>query len=92
MYRVLVRCQGRTRQAMVDSGYTQTLVYQNLVRSGVLVEAIFMEVRYVHGDIDKSLIVPLEMRYSGKCIKLRLHSLILGTDFPVQADIALYYL
>ena len=38
-YSVPVRIQGGTHQAMVDSGCMQSIVHQNLIRPGALIEA-----------------------------------------------------
>lgn len=65
-YRMPVWCQGGIRHALVDTGCTQTLVHQSLVRPGALLEADWVEVKCVHGDVHKYPIVPLLLKYKGK--------------------------
>ncbi|XP_059210478.1 uncharacterized protein LOC131989303 [Centropristis striata] len=88
-YSVPVRIQGGTHQAMVDSGCTQSIVHQNLIRPGALREAGWVDIRCVHGDIHRYPVVPVEIRFKGKkhsvkaAVSSRLtHPLILGTDWP----------
>ncbi|XP_051815566.1 uncharacterized protein LOC110961245 isoform X1 [Acanthochromis polyacanthus] len=88
-YSVPVRIQGGVHQAMVDSGCEQSQIHQNLVRPGALVEASWVRIRCVHGDVHKYPIVPVEIIFKGKkhvikaAVSSRLaHSLILGTDWP----------
>lgn len=50
-YSVPVRIQGGIHQATVDSGCTQSLIHQNLVRPGALVEASWVDIICVHGDV-----------------------------------------
>lgn len=56
-YRLPVRCPGGICQALVNSGCTQTLVHQTLL------EAEWVEVKCVHGDIHKYPSVQIEIRY-----------------------------
>ena len=65
-YSVPVRIQGGTHQAMVDSGCMQSIVHQNLIRPGALLEAGWVDIRCVHGDIHRYPVVPVEIRYKGK--------------------------
>ncbi|KAM9766884.1 uncharacterized protein ACNS7B_017333 [Menidia menidia] len=88
-YSVPVRIQGGTHQAMVDSGCTQSMVHQSLVRPGALLEAGCVDIMCVHGDVHRYPVVPVEIRYRGKkhsikaAVSPRLaHPLILGTDWP----------
>ncbi|XP_026003826.1 uncharacterized protein LOC113009615 [Astatotilapia calliptera] len=88
-YSIPVRTRGGIRQALVDTGCTQTLVHQSLVRPGALLEAEWVEVRCVHGDVHRYPIVPLLLKYKGKthrvtaAVSPRLsHPLILGTNWP----------
>lgn len=60
IYSVLVKCLGGTHPAKV--GCIQTLVYQNLVGLEALLEAKWVEMRYVHGDTDKYPMVPVEIK------------------------------
>uniref|UniRef100_A0A8P4KG28 Gypsy retrotransposon integrase-like protein 1 n=1 Tax=Dicentrarchus labrax TaxID=13489 RepID=A0A8P4KG28_DICLA len=87
-YSVPVRIQGGIHRAMVDSGCTQSIIHQNLVRPGTLVEASWVDIRCVHGDIHRYVVVPVEIRYKGKkhtvkaAVSSRLtHPLVLGTDW-----------
>uniref|UniRef100_A0A669EMK6 CCHC-type domain-containing protein n=1 Tax=Oreochromis niloticus TaxID=8128 RepID=A0A669EMK6_ORENI len=58
-YSIPVRTRGAIRHALVDTGCMQTLVHQSLVRPGALLEAEWVEVKCVHGDIHRYPIVPL---------------------------------
>ena len=87
-YHVPVRIKGGVHQALVDSGCTQSIIHQDLVRPGALVEASWVDVRCIHGDIHRYPVVPVEIRYRGKnhriqaAVSSRLaHPLILGTDW-----------
>ena len=87
-YSVPVRIQGGVHQAMVDSGCQQSLIHQNLVRPGALLEASWVEIRCVHGDIHRYPIVLVQIKYKGKthsvkaAVSSRLaHPMILGTDW-----------
>ncbi|XP_062415775.1 uncharacterized protein LOC134107852 [Pungitius pungitius] len=87
-YRVPVRIQGGTRQAMVDSGCSQSMIHQSLVRPGALVEASRVKIRCVHGDIHEYPIVSVELRFKGRKYRIKVavsshltHSVILGTDW-----------
>ena len=88
-YSVPVRIQGVTHQAMVDSGCMQSIVHQNLIRPGALIEAGGVDIRCVHGDIHTYPVVLVEIQFKGKkhsvkaAVSSRLtHPLILGTDWP----------
>ncbi|KAM9717937.1 uncharacterized protein ACNS7B_021418 isoform 1-T1 [Menidia menidia] len=88
-YSVPVRIQGGTHQAMVDSGCTQSMVHQSLVRPGALLEAGCVDIMCVHGDVHRYPVVPVEIRHRGKKHNLKAavsprlaHPLILGTDWP----------
>lgn len=88
-YCILVRCQGAICQALVDTGCTQNLVHQNLVRPGALLEAEWVKVKCVHGDIHKYPIVQLLLKLKAKTHKIKAavslnmsHPLILGTNWP----------
>uniref|UniRef100_A0A669B7F8 Integrase catalytic domain-containing protein n=1 Tax=Oreochromis niloticus TaxID=8128 RepID=A0A669B7F8_ORENI len=88
-YSIPVRTRGGIRHALVDTGCTQTLVHQSLVRPGALLEADWVEVKCVHGDVHRYPIVPLLLKYKGKTHRVspvvspRLsHPLILGTNWP----------
>lgn len=68
----------------------RTLVHQTVVRLEPLLKAERVEVKCVHWDIHKCLIVPVEIRYWWKtkrqkaAVSTRLiHSLISWTDWPV---------
>uniref|UniRef100_A0AAQ4REK5 Gypsy retrotransposon integrase-like protein 1 n=1 Tax=Gasterosteus aculeatus aculeatus TaxID=481459 RepID=A0AAQ4REK5_GASAC len=87
-YSVPVRIQGGIHQAMVDSGCTQSMIHQRLVRHGALVEASRVSIKCVHGDIHDYPVVPIEIRFGGKKHRVRVavssrltHPLILGTDW-----------
>uniref|UniRef100_A0AAQ4RXT8 CCHC-type domain-containing protein n=1 Tax=Gasterosteus aculeatus aculeatus TaxID=481459 RepID=A0AAQ4RXT8_GASAC len=87
-YGVPVRIQGGIHQAMVDSGCTQSMIHQRLVRPGALVEASRVSIKCVHGDIHDYPVVPIEIRFGGKKHRVRVavssrltHPLILGTDW-----------
>ncbi|KAM9703301.1 uncharacterized protein ACNS7B_002035 isoform 1-T1 [Menidia menidia] len=87
-YSVPVRIQGGTHRAMVDSGFTQSMVHQNLVRPGALLVGC-VDIMCAHGDVHRYSVVPVEIRYKGKkhsikgAVSPRLaHPLILGTDWP----------
>ncbi|XP_077936125.1 uncharacterized protein LOC144383152 [Gasterosteus aculeatus] len=74
---------------MVDSGCTQSMIHQNLVRPGALVEADRVRIRCVHGDVHEYPVVSVEIRYAGKKHRMRVavsshltHPVILGTDWP----------
>jgi len=66
----------------------QTVIHQSLVRPGALVAvSSWVNIRYVHGDIHKYPLVPVEIKFKGKTHKLKAavssrftHPLILGTD------------
>uniref|UniRef100_A0AAQ4Q9F2 Gypsy retrotransposon integrase-like protein 1 n=1 Tax=Gasterosteus aculeatus aculeatus TaxID=481459 RepID=A0AAQ4Q9F2_GASAC len=86
-YGVPVRIQGGIHQAMVDSGCTQSMIHQRLVRPGALVEASRVSIKCVHGDIHDYPVVPIEIRFGSKKHRVRVavssrltHPLILGTD------------
>lgn len=51
-YRVPVRIQGSIDQAMVDSGYMQTLISEDLVQLAAKMQE-WVEVRCVHGDVHR---------------------------------------
>lgn len=89
VYSVPVRCQGGIHQALVDMGCTQTLVHQTLIRTRELLEAEWVELSCVHGDIHEHPIVQLQIKYKGKTHRVKAgvnpqltHPLILGTDCP----------
>ena len=88
-YSIPVRIQGAVHQAMVDSGCMQSMIHQNLVRPGALVEACWVDIRCVHGDIHRYPMVTAEIRHQGKKNRIKVavsshltHPLILGTDWP----------
>ena len=70
-YRIPVRIQRGTHQALLDSGCMQTMIHQRLVRSEALVEASSVVVRCIHGDVHEYPLVPIEIRCGGKSIVLR---------------------
>ncbi|XP_062418320.1 uncharacterized protein LOC134129059 [Pungitius pungitius] len=87
-YRVPVSIQGGIRQAMMDSGCSQSMIHQSLVRPGALVEASRVRIRCVHGDIHEYPIVSVELRFKGKKYRIKVavsshltHPVILGTDW-----------
>lgn len=68
-YSVPVRCQGGIHQALVDTGCTQTLVHQTLIRTRELLE--WVEVSCVHGDIHEHPIVQLQIKYEGRTHRVK---------------------
>ena len=87
-YCIPVRLQGSKHLALLDSGAMLTLIQQSLVRPEALVGTPWVSIRYVHGDVRKYPIVPVEIYYQGKkhiikaAVSSRLsHPLILGTDW-----------
>ncbi|KAK0142130.1 hypothetical protein N1851_020196 [Merluccius polli] len=64
-YRIPVRIQRGTHQALLDSGCMQTMIHQRLVRSEALVEASSVLVRCIHGDVHEYPLVPIEIRWGG---------------------------
>ena len=64
-YSVPVRIQVGTHQAMVDSGCMQSIVHQDLIRPGALIEAGGVDIRCVHGDIHTYPVVLVEIRFKG---------------------------
>lgn len=50
-YLAPVRIQRGRNQALMESGYMQTMIPQSLVRPTAFVEAWWVEMRCVHGDI-----------------------------------------
>ena len=70
-YRIPVRIQGGVHRAMVDSGCMHSMIHQNLVLPGALVEACWVKIKCVHGDIHKYPLVTVEIRHKGKSIKSR---------------------
>lgn len=88
-YCILVRCQGAICHALVDTGSRQNLVHQHLVHPGALLEAEWVKVKCVHGDIHKYPIVQLLLKLKAKTHKIKAavssnmsHPLILGTNWP----------
>ncbi|XP_069381335.1 uncharacterized protein [Paralichthys olivaceus] len=88
-YHIPVCIQVGTHQALLDTGCNQTMIHQRLVRTGALMEASWVKVRCVHGDIHEYPVVTLLISYKGK--KHRVEAgvsprltlpLILGTDWP----------
>ena len=86
-YRIPVRVQRGTHQALLDSGCMQTMVHQRLVRPGALVEASRVSVRCIHGDVHEYPMVPIEIRYMAKTHRVKAavtpsltQPLILGLD------------
>lgn len=69
-YHIPVRCQGCISHALVDTGCTETLVHKSLVRPGALLEAEWVEVRCVHGDIHKNPVASLLLKFRGKTHRL----------------------
>lgn len=55
--------------ALVDTGCTQTLVYQSLFRPKALLDAEWVEVKCVHGDVRKYPVVSLLLIFKGKNIE-----------------------
>ena len=87
-YRIPVRIQRGTYQALLDSGCMQTMIHQRLVRSEALIEASSVSVRCIHGDVHTYPLVPIEIRYGGKTHRVKAavspsltHPLILGLDW-----------
>ena len=87
-YRIPVRIQRGTYQALLDSGCMQTMIHQRLVRSEALIEALSVSVRCIHGDVHTYPLVPIEIRYGGKTHRVKAavspsltHPLILGLDW-----------
>ncbi|KAK0146087.1 hypothetical protein N1851_014658 [Merluccius polli] len=87
-YRIPVRIQRGTHQALLDSGCMQTMIHQRLVRSEALVEASSVLVRCIHGDVHEYPLVPIEIRWGGgkHSVKAAVssslaHPLILGLDW-----------
>ena len=87
-YRIPVRIQRGTYQALLDSGCMQTMIHQRLVRSEALVEASSVAVRCIHGDVHTYPLVPIEIRYGGKTHSVKAavspsltYPLILGIDW-----------
>ena len=67
----------------------QSMIHQNLVRPGALMEGCWVNIKCVHGDIHRYPMVTAEMRYKGKKNRMKVavsshltHPLILGTDWP----------
>ena len=67
----------------------RSMIHQNLVRSGALMEGCWVNIKCVHGDIHRYPMVTAEMRYKGKKNRMMVavsshltHPLILGTDWP----------
>jgi len=94
-YRIPVCIQGGTHQALMDTGCNQTMIHQRLVRPGALIEASWVKVRCVHGDIHQYPEVTLDISYKGKKHRVRAgvstrltHPLILGTNWPGFAKLA----
>lgn len=74
----------RTSRAQI----ARCLIHQNLVRSGALVEALWEDIRCVHGDAHRNPVVPVEPIFKGKKYRLKdvvgsrlKHRLIMGTDW-----------
>ena len=87
-YRIPVRIQRGTYQALLDSGCMQTMIHQRLVRSEALIEASSVSVRCIHGDVHTYPLVPIEIHYGGKTHRVKAavspsltHPLILGLDW-----------
>jgi hypothetical protein len=57
-YRIPVRIQRGTHQALLDSGCMQTMIHQRLVRSEALVEVSSVVVRCIDGDVHEYLFGP----------------------------------
>ncbi|KAK0142845.1 SCAN domain-containing protein 3 [Merluccius polli] len=70
-YRIPVRIQRGTYQALLDSGCMQTMIQQRLVRSEALVEASSVSVRCIHGDVHTYPLVPIEIHYGGKTHRVK---------------------
>ena len=88
VYRIPVRIQRGTHQALLDSGCMQTMIHQRLVRSEALVEVSSVSVRCIHGDVHEYPLVPIEIRCGGKKHSVKAavsssltHPLILGLDW-----------
>ena len=87
-YRIPVRIQRGTYQALLDSGCMQTMIHQRLVRSEALVEASSVLVRCIHGDVHTYPLVSIKICYGGKTHRVKaavssslMHPLILGIDW-----------
>ncbi|KAK0156653.1 hypothetical protein N1851_000130 [Merluccius polli] len=67
-YRIPVRIQGAdvADVALLDSGSCQTLIHQSLVRPGALLEASWVEIKCVHGDVHKYPFLTIEICFQGK--------------------------
>ena len=65
-YYIPVCMRGSTHQALMDTGCMQTMIHESLVRPGALLEAQYVKVKCVHGDIHKYPLVPIEIRCRGK--------------------------
>ena len=87
-YRIPVRIQRGTYQALLDSGCMQTMIHQRLVRCEALIEASSVSVRCIHRDVHTYPLVPIEIHYGGKTHRVKAavspsltHPLILGLDW-----------
>ena len=67
----------------------QSIVHQNLIRPGALIEAGGVDIRCVHGDIHTYPVVLVEIQFKGEKHSVKAavsscltHPLILGTDWP----------
>ena len=65
----------------------QSIVHQNLIWPGGLIEAGGVDIGCVHGDIHTYPVVPVDIRFKGKKHSVKAavsshltHPLILGTD------------
>lgn len=67
----LAEDQGASVHALVETGSTQTLVHQTLIRSRGLLEAEWVEVGCVYGDMNKYPIVVLLIKIKGKMHKIK---------------------
>jgi len=67
-YQIPVKVQGGIHQALLDSGNSQTLIHQSLVRPE---DASWMRVWCIHGDVHDYPLVTLENRHQGKMHNVR---------------------
>ena len=87
-YRIPVRIQRGTYQALLDSGCMQTMIHRRLVQSKALVEASSISVSCIHGDVHEYPLVHTEICCGGKKQSVKAavsssltHPLILGLDW-----------
>lgn len=72
-FRRAIQCSCRVPEGYIpDYAARQSLAHQNLVWTGALLEAEWVEIRCVNGDFHKYPVVQLEIKYKGKIHLLRL--------------------